>query len=219
MREKIEDCMYKEVCLAKCSKICKRYCITKYMLQHSNIPKNKWGVNKLVPEPCDTQAYEQLADIREHITDFVNEGKNLYLYSDICGNGKTTWSIKLMLQYFNDIWRGNGFTERGVFMPVSEFLYRCKAEISKPTDEFIELRERVFNVDLVIWDDIACGKMSDYDFNMLLAFIDHRVVQGKANIFNGNIQPKELEKYLGNKLASRINSGYRIELKGGDNRW
>ena len=216
---KIENCMYREVCTDECSKICKRYCITKYMLQASNIPQSKWGINKLVPEPCDEQAFSKLAKIRDEITDFVKNGQNLYLYSNICGNGKTTWSIKLMLQYFNDIWEHNGFTERGVFMPVSEFLYRCKAEISKPTEEFIELRERVFNVDLVIWDDIACGKMSDYDFNMLLAFIDHRVVNGKANIFNGNIPPDKLDEYVGNKLASRINSGYRIELKGGDNRW
>ena len=216
---KIENCMYKEVCTDECSKICKRYCVTKYMLEHSNIPEKKWGINKLIPEQCDEQAYEQLAGIRDNIKQFVANGDNLYLYSNVCGNGKTTWSIKLMLQYFNDVWQGNGFKERGVFMPVSVFLYRCKAEISKPTEEFAELREQVFNVDLVIWDDIACGKMSDYDFNMLLAFIDHRVVQGKANIFNGNIQPNKLSEYVGSKLASRINSGYRIELKGGDNRW
>lgn len=223
---KREDCMYKEVCNVpneigtdECPKICGRYFITKYMLKHSNIPEKKWGINKLTPEPCDEKAYEELANIRDNIKDFVKNGDNLYLYSNVCGNGKTTWSIKLMLQYFNDVWEGNGFKERGVFMPVSEFLYRCKAEISKPSEEFSELRDQIFNVDLVIWDDIACSKMSDYDYNMLLAFIDHRVVQGKANIFNGNIQPDKLESYLGNKLASRINSGYRIELKGGDNRW
>lgn len=216
---KIENCMYREVCEDECETICKRYCVTKYMLQHSNIPQSKWGINTLVPEPCDEKAFEKLAEIRDNIVDFVKHGDTLYLYSPICGNGKTTWSIKLMLQYFNDIWEHNGFTERGVFMPVSEFLYRCKAEISKPSEEFIELRELIFNVDLVIWDDIACSKMSDYDFNMLLAFIDHRIVQGKANIFNGNIPPKELDAYVGKKLASRINSGYRIELKGGDNRW
>lgn len=216
---KIDNCMYREVCTDECSKVCKRYGVTKFMLQASNIPQSKWGINKLVPEPCDEEAFGKLADIRNKITDFVKNGQNLYLYSNVCGNGKTTWSIKLMLQYFNDIWEGNGFTERGVFMPVSEFLYRCKAEISKPSEEFIALRERMFNIDLVIWDDIACGKMSDYDFNMLLAFIDHRVVNGKANIFNGNIPPEKLDEYVGNKLASRINSGYRIELKGGDNRW
>ena len=216
---KMENCMYREVCTDECSKVCKRYGVTKFMLQASNIPQSKWGINKLVPEPCDEEAFGKLAEIRNKITDFVKNGQNLYLYSNVCGNGKTTWSIKLMLQYFNDIWEGNGFTERGVFMPVSEFLYRCKAEISKPSEEFIALRERMFNIDLVIWDDIACGKMSDYDFNMLLAFIDHRVVNGKANIFNGNIPPEKLDEYVGHKLASRINSGYRIELKGGDNRW
>ena len=104
-------------------------------------------------------------------------------------------------------------------MPVSEFLYKCKAEISNPTDEFTKLKNDILNVDLVIWDDIACSKMSDYDYNMLLAFIDHRVVQEKSNIFNGNIPPQKLDEYVGKKLASRINGSVKIELKGGDNRW
>ena len=211
--------MYREVCDDECSPICKRYCITKYMLQHSNIPQSKWGVNSLTPEPCDIPAFEKLAGIRDNIKEFVKSGQNLYLYSQICGNGKTTWSIKLMLQYFNEIWENNGFTARGVFMPVSEFLYKCKSDISHPTEEFNELKENIYNVDLVIWDDIACSKMSDYDYNMLLAFIDHRVVQEKSNIFNGNILPQKLDEYLGKKLASRINGSVKIELKGGDNRW
>ena len=216
---KIDNCMYKDVCTDECSPICKRYCVTKYMLQNSNIPQSKWGVNKLIPEHCDEKAFAQLAEIRDDIVKFVKQGANLYLYSNVCGNGKTTWSIKLMLQYFNDVWEYNGFTKRGVFMPVSEFLYQLKAEISNPTEKFSDLKNDILDVDLVIWDDIAFGKMSDYDFNMLLAFIDHRIVQGKSNIFNGNIPPDKLDGYVGNKLASRINSGYRIELKGGDNRW
>ena len=216
---KIENCMYREVCDDECSTICKRYGVTKFMLQNSNIPQTKWGINPLTPEKCDIKAFEQLADIRNNIVDFVKSGKNLYLYSPICRNGKTTWSIKLMLQYFNDVWEGNGFRERGVFMPVSEFLYKCKSEISNPTNEFTKLKNDILNVDLVIWDDIACSKMSDYDYNMLLAFIDHRVVQEKSNIFNGNIPPQKLDEYVGKKLASRINGSVKIELKGGDNRW
>lgn len=213
-----EDCLYKMMCEEECNSACARYSVTKYMLEHSNIPRNKWGLNQLVPEDCDIPAFTQLAEIKNNIADFVKRGDNLYIYSKICGNGKTTWAIKLMLQYFNDIWETNGFRTRGVFMPVSEFLYRSKANISTRDELFEIMKNDCFNVDLVIWDDIACGKMSDFDFNLLLAFIDTRVVNGKANIFTGNIIPSELDKYVGNKLASRINGSTKIQLLGGDNR-
>lgn len=216
---RIKNCMYNEVCdYDLCSPVCKRYCVTKYMLKESNIPENKWGINVLIPDDCDINAFTELSNIRSNIVEFVQDGKNLYLNSPICGNGKTTWSIKLMLQYFNDVWEYSGFKPRGVFMPVSEFLYKCKADISNHDPEFTALKNIIYNVDLVIWDDIACGKMSDYDYNTLLAFIDHRVIQGKSNIFTGNIAPNELDKYVGTKLASRINSGAKIMLKGGDRR-
>lgn len=215
---KFEDCIYKDVCALDCKPSCMRYVEMNYMLKHSNIPKAKQRINVLIPDECDVKAFEQLADIRNSIVDFTDCGNSLYIYSTTCGNGKTTWSIKLMLQYFNEMWPGNGFTKRGVFVNVPTFLYTCKSIISKPDSNFEDLRKSLFDVDLVIWDDIAASKMSDYDYSLLLALIDSRVLNEKANIYTGNIVPSQLEQYVGTKLASRILEGSQICLRGGDRR-
>jgi DNA replication protein DnaC len=192
---------------------------TKYLLDKSNIPKSKQKVNRLIPDDKDILAFNKLADIRDDIKNFVNNGGNLYLYSTTCGNGKTTWAIKLMLQYFNEMWAGNGFTERGIFINVPTFLTQCKTTISKPDQQFFEMRDRLGDIDLVIFDDIASTKLSEYDYNTLLTFIDQRTIQAKSTIYTGNVLPQNLPNYVGERLASRIaNSSMLIELKGRDMR-
>lgn len=216
---KYEDCLYKEVCENECREACLRYLEMKYLLKTSNIPKSRQKVNALIPEKCDEKAFDRLADIRDNVVTFVTQGEKLYLYSTNCGNGKTTWSIKIMLQYFNEMWAGNGFTRRGVFIHVPTFLNMCKSTISRPDTEFSEMRESLFDVDIVIWDEIASTKLSEYDYNILLTYIDQRTLNEKCNIYTGNILPDVLQNYVGIKLASRIiNGGVNIQLKGGDMR-
>lgn len=217
--ERNKDCMYEPYCDKECHSMCIRYLETKYLLDTSNIPKSKQKVNRLIPENADIQAFNSLADIRDDIQNFVTEGRNLYIYSSTCGNGKTTWSIKLMLQYFNTMWAGNGFTERGIFVNVPTFLTQCKSTISKPDQKFFEMRDKLGSIDLVIFDDIASTKLSEYDYNTLLTYIDQRTSQEKSTIYTGNILPNQLSNYLGERLASRIaNNSTLIELKGRDMR-
>lgn len=214
------DCVFREFCTQGCSQTCMRYLEFNYLLKSSNIPKVKQGVNRLTPDSCDVLAFELLARIRDNIVKFVTEGHNLYIYSDICGNGKTTWAIKLMLQYFNEVWAGNGFERRGLFINTPTFLSTCKFTISNPDKAFDELREDLTKVDLVIFDDIASTKLSEYDYNTLLNYIDQRVLNERATIYTGNVQPKNMQNYLGNRLASRIcnSNSTCIELKGRDMR-
>lgn len=218
--ERLENCLYREVCDYEepCKNACVRYSVTKYMLEHSNIPKTRWGINKIVPDGCDIKAFENLSYIRENIVEFTDSGQSLYIYSDICGNGKTTWATKLVLQYFNDVWEHTGYNARGVFINVPTFLYQCKSNISRPTEDFEELRDSLFKVDLVVWDDIAAAKISDYDFSTILSILDSRVYKQKANIFTSNISPDNLTPHVGAKLASRISQGITIQLRGGDKR-
>lgn len=216
---KYEDCLYKDYCENECHLSCIRYLEMKYLLKTSGIPKSRRKVNVLIPPDCDVDAFERLSDIRNNIVSFTENGKNLYIYSSNCGNGKTTWAIKLLLQYFNEIWAGNGFTRRGVFINVPTFLNMCKSTISSPDEEFFELRDSLANVDLVVWDEIASTKLSEYDYNILLTYIDQRTLNEKSNIYTGNISPEELYKFVGTKLASRIsNSATKIMFKGGDMR-
>lgn len=213
------NCIYQGLCDHECPSTCIQWVVMKYLLKHSNIPKSKQKIHRLRPAECDISAFEKLSEIQMNIEDFTNNGGILYIYSKQCGNGKTTWSIKMLLQYFNEIWEGNGLNVRGVFVNVPSFLIKCKAVISKPDDEFEELRENLSNVDLVVFDDIsALGNLSSFDYTNLYSYIDSRCFKEKAMILTGNHTPEQLSEILGDRLASRICSGINIELKGCDMR-
>lgn len=189
-----------------------------YMINSSGIPKKVIGT-RLVPDDVDYNQFIRLANIQDNITEFVDGGNNMYLYSGTCGNGKTTWAIKLLLQYFNEVWACNNFKERGLFINVPTFLTKIKTIIGRPDEQFENMRELIEKVDIVVWDDIASTKLSDFDYNTLLTYIDKRTLENKCNIYTGNVSPSELEKYVGQRLTSRILSHSAvIELKGQDRR-
>ena len=140
----------------------------------------------------------------------------MYIFSEKTGNGKTSWAIKLLLKYFDSIWAGNGFRVRGYFQHVPS-LFTTLKDFSKSHEA---LRKTLATVDLVIWDDIASTKLSDYDAQQLLIIIDQRVSDGLANIYTGNLTSQEaLTKAVGQRLASRIwNMSTLVEFKGKDRR-
>ena len=215
----MKDCIYKGICQNECGSSCYRYSEMKYLLDTSNIPKSQQCIHRLKPDDCDVPAFEKLAEIQMNIEEFTNNGGILYIYSDTCGNGKTTWTIKLMLQYFNEVWAGNGFECRGIFINVPTFLTMSKQVINLPNPEFEKMRAKLGIVDLVAFDDVTATKFSNYDYTTLLAYIDQRIFNNKATIFTGNIKPENLYDVLGDRLASRICQGTNIQLRGLDNRW
>lgn len=216
-------CWYEEVCdgaKQDCYKSCVRYHEMKYMMDNSNIPKNRQLPSMLQPDECDLAAFSRLAEIKEDIVNFVEDGRNLYITSSITGNGKSSWSLKLILKYFDSMWDGNGFVPRGVFIHVPTFLLKCK-DFKNEDPEFEDLKRRLLDVDLVVWDDIASTAVTGYDISQMLMYIDSRVFSGRANIYTGNIVNRDsMEKMLGTKLVSRIwGSGTEIiEFRGGDRR-
>lgn len=189
-----------------------------FMIESSGIPEKVIGT-RLTPDEVDYNQFVRLANVQENIVEFVENGNNLYLYSRTCGNGKTTWAIKLLLQYFNEVWACNNYKERGLFINVPAFLTKIKTVIGKPDAQFERIRELIDTVDIVVWDDIASTKLSDFDYNTLLTHIDKRTLEEKCNIYTGNILPAELDKYVGQRLSSRVlNHSTLVELLGNDRR-
>lgn len=215
-------CVFNEVCTKEdCNGNCIRFNEFNFLLEKSNLSLNKANPKnlKLIPEEQDLQAFKQLNSIKNNIVEFVNNGDNLYLYSNQCGNGKTTWSIKMLLKYFNCVWIGNGFRPRGVFINVPTFLNDLRNNISSRNEKVEELKKLVSQVDLVIWDDVGAVNIKDYDHLILLSYIDQRVMEGKSNIYTGNLSESQLERTVGQRLYSRIwNNSIRVELFGNDRR-
>lgn len=211
-----QECWYNKACtLTDCSG-CIRYYEMKYLMDNSGLSKSRQISPKLSPQSGDYAVFNFLDEIRLDIVNFVNNGESLYIYSQYTGNGKTSWAIKLLLRYFDQIWSGNGFRVRGKFIYVPLFLDKIK-EFENPTSLRI-YKEQILNADLIVWDDIASVKLSDYDRGQLLLVIDQRIANEKANIYTGNLTSQdELSKSLGDRLASRIwNLSTRVEIKSKD---
>ena len=213
-----ETCWYKEVCRNDCSESCIRYQEMYSLCEKSGLPESRWYNTPLWPDDDDYVAFTALMSIKERITDFVDMGKNLYIYSPITGNGKTTWSIKLLLAYFNQIWAGNGFRCRGLFIHAPTFLTQLK-DFNSVNNELNRIKNELGEVDLVVWDDIASTNLSSYDHSQLLTYLDRRILAGKSNIFTGNLSWQEMNKSLGTRLTSRVwNNSDVFEFRGGDKR-
>ena len=198
------DCWYKNVCPEEsCRVSCLRFNEMKFLMDSSGIPPAQQVPLTLRPwNDHDKNAFIRLAAIKNNIVEYVDAGNNLYICSENPGNGKTSWSLKLMLKFFDQIWNGNGFHVRGVFVHVPTFLTKLK-NFNYPLSE--EYKKNILDADLVIWDDIASTNLSNYDYSQLLIYIDNRLFNKKANIYTSNITDKnKLVSIMGDRLASRI---------------
>lgn len=216
-----KDCVFFEVCQTKdnCSVDCIRYAEMKYLIDNSGLPNNLKGKTILMPEKVDYDAFVSLANIKDNIEDFVKEGKNLYIYSENVGNGKSSWLAKILKTYFNRIWAGNGFKKRGYFLYLPTFLIELKESISNKNDELEELKEFLKTVDLLCIDDIAASTLSEYEHNYLLYIIETRLSNGLSTLYSSNLNEEGLLQYLGTRLKSRVfNNSQIIHLQGSDRR-
>jgi len=187
----------------------------KYLMDNSGIPRVRQKPITL-EAGIDYDQFVTLSLIKDGIADFVERGDNLYICRNETGNGKTSWAIKILLKYFDRVWAGNGFKVRGYFQHVPMFCNTLK-DFNNNHDA---LKNTLETADIVVWDDIAASKLSDYDISQLLIYIDKRIVNGQSNIYTGNITNyRKLETILGSRLASRVWSNSKIvELKGKDRR-
>jgi DNA replication protein DnaC len=167
----------------------------------------------------DLEQFKQLAAIEQDIVNFISSGKNLYLHSANCGNGKSSWSLRLAEAYFNKIWARTEVKCRVLFISVPRFLLALKDAISNKSTYVDYIKDNVLEADLVIWDDIAAKMGSEFELTHLLNIIDNRLALGKSNIYTSNLNRQQLYNALGERLTSRIaNMSIDIELFGADKR-
>lgn len=223
-----ETCLYKSICEGYktieedptlCSSSCLRYLEMFYLLSNSRIPKKQCRIHRLKPEQGDLESFIKLKQIQLNILNFVSGGNSLYLYSKNCGNGKTSWTFKLMQSYFDKVWYGNRYKTRGIFIHTPMFMVKLRENISNKSEDIAELLKLISTVDLVVWDDIASSGLKEFDFLNLSSYIDERIQNGLCNIYTGNLDEEFLKKELGERLFSRIwSNSKRIKLVGDDRR-
>ena len=217
-----KDCPYLDRCNhVDCDKFCMKNYKTNFYFNNAFIsPERRLRFPlRIDSDGSDAEAFTRLATLEQEIESFVNEGKNIYIYSRNVGNGKTSWALRLANSYINKVWYKKDMEPIVLFISVPKFLLELKANISNKSDYIKHITDYVNDCDLVIWDDIGTKTATTYESEHLLSMIDGRINAGKANIFSSNLNDTELHDALGDRLTSRIcNLGYNIELVGGDKR-
>ena len=167
----------------------------------------------------DKEMFSLLKQYEDHILDFVTEGRNLYIYSSNCGNGKTSWSLRLAQSYLNKIWYSTPTECKVLFINVPKFFIKLKDNIGTTNEYITHIKKYVADCDLVVWDDIGTKVGTEFEVENLLNIINNRIDNGKSNIYTSNIQPEELRTCLGDRLYSRVvNMSSLIHLQGKDKR-
>ena len=167
----------------------------------------------------DYNSFVFLNDTKKHIIEFVKTGGNLYLYSSLTGNGKTSWAIKLLQAYISKVWFEREISCVCLFVSVPRYLLSIKDAISNNNEYAKHIKENVLKADIVVWDDIATKGMTEFETENVLSIIDARINMGKSNIFTSNISKEELPIYVGDRLGSRIiGTSYPVQFFGQDKR-
>lgn len=218
-----ENCWYKSVCNLYNTDACDTHCIRfsqmKYLIESSNLPKTLCFPVELEPQMIDLASFVQLAQIKDDIVDFVKNGENLYIFSANPGNGKTTWTAKLLLKYFEQIWSTNAYSERGLFISVTDFLVNMRLSGYNNNASNLAMMQKIKSIDLVVWDDIAVTELTAQDLDILYSLINYRILNGLSNIFTGNLNNEQLYAILGPRMYSRIwENSIRVEFMGMDRR-
>lgn len=203
----------------------KDFCLRKYKMDSlysaalMTENQKKHIILRVDEDGTDLEQFKQLAAIEQDIVNFIDSGKNLYLHSANCGNGKSSWSLRLTEAYFNKIWARTEVKCRVLFISVPRFLLALKDDITTKNAYIAYIKENVLEADLVIWDDIAAKMGSEFELTHLLNIIDNRLALGKSNIYTSNLNRQQLYNALGERLTSRIaNMSIDIELFGADKR-
>lgn len=191
-------------------------------LNNSLIPKRYLNEISLIPAKVDEQVFKELNNIKLNIREFVDKGENLLICSNNVGNGKTTWSIKFLKEYIDEV-QNIKFKNNcpALFINVTNFLNEKKLSISDPElhSKVIDTERKILSSKLVVFDDLGVKDISQFDMGNLYYWIDERTNNMKSCIFTSNLLPKQLRNILDERLYSRIVKYSTIkEIKDGDNR-
>lgn len=176
-------------------------------------------VLSLDSDGSDRSAFLYLRSVEQSVEKFVENGDNLYIHSETCGNGKTAWATRIIQAYLNSIWWKCDLSCKALFISVPRYLLALKDNISNANEYAKYINANVLKADLVVWDDIATKTATPFEAENLLSLVDTRMNEQKSNIFTSNLNVADMNNCMGSRLTSRIvNFSYDISFVGRDKR-
>ena len=221
-----DECYLSESCKkyerGDCSKsgdFCQKLFRINKLLDETQLSDVQHKPIKLFLDKEDEFAYDSLKSVENSIEKAVEMGSNIYIYSNITGNGKTSWAIKLIQAYINAVWYKKSTDCVALFINIPRFLLAIKDNIREKSDYVEHIKNYVYSADLVVWDDIGTKGTTEFETEHLLSMINSRIESGKSNIFTSNIEPDNLSYVVGQRLASRVvKKSWCVGFKSGDKR-
>lgn len=218
----MKNCYAKDYCKGYGTSNCTERCDLLWKLNSiydkSNLPLRYRYNIPLRPEQVDREAFNQLKGFLDNVTDRVASGESLYIYSENTGNGKTTWSSKIMNQFIRKSVVKSTLDNDVLYLNVSLFVEGMRGQYSEYSEEMASLRERAMTCKLLILDDIGAERPSEYVCERLYDLINHRYTNMLSTIYTSNLTPFELGDRLGARIESRVRSAIQINLVGSDRR-
>lgn len=188
-----------------CDANCPIYKNMKANFEKSNLPEKYWSTFGLNKTKADSQAIEKILEIKNNLADFVASGKNILLQSSKCGNGKTSWGIRLLQKQIELNYKGSSYNwPPAFFVYTPDLLLEARKSITNKNGYFDSLQLVIENSPLVMFDDIGCIPLKDYDLLILSTLIEKRILKGLSCIFTTNLQGEALKDLLGDRLYDRI---------------
>ena len=217
------DCWLKQNCSGvDCDK---EFCLKRFKLdalyEKTLLPETHKKDIKLYSDSdgSDLESFRYLKSIQNNIVKFVESGDNLYIHSPNCGNGKTSFAVKLIKEYLNQIWVRSDLVCRALFIHVPTYLLALKDNISEKSEFVSYVKENILIADLVVFDEVATSTFTRFEGENILSIINARIESGKSNIYTSNLSDSELLDKVGERLYSRIiNKSNDVLLVGKDKR-
>ncbi len=139
-------------------------------------------------------------EVRRYVDDIeanLNAGRGLWFMGDV-GTGKTTLAMLVSKAALD--------TGRSVAI---YSLPRLLAEIRKTFDDdsqrsYLELLERLSDVDLLHVDDVGAEKTSEWVLEQLYSIVNARYEDERAVVITTNLDPDQLREQIGERTVSRL---------------
>lgn len=211
----------------------------------TGVPKAYKGarLSNLPIESDNPKAFNLATKYITNILTFVQEkNAGLFFYSIPnqdnpfgTGTGKTTTAVTILnhfvIERARSYFRGEQEMKANpaIFVKSTDLQNTFNAQFrgnrelqEEASKKYYNLKKKVKETELVVLDDIATrgSRISEAFEDELYEILDHRATNGHgATIFTSNVTMEELEKSLGQRIASRIaGMTVKVGFEGKDNR-
>jgi len=206
----------------KCKMSCVSYYLTRQYVEYSGLPKMAFDDLSISPEQIDMDAFMKCKEFKDNILEHAKKGQGLYIYGRNKGNGKTTWSYKILLEYMRLISTSSIGVDKEIpiyYVNVCELFEELKSNMeNKEYTNAIEYA--IENADIVVFDDIGVEAPTTWVKNKLYAYINKRYNDKRSMIFTSNLSLTELGTNIDSRIADRISGVCRpIHIQGASRRF